>query len=1187
MVRGGSRTSSTSTRTNNQPNNNSKSHSTSSSSSRTSPNVNHSSYMDKTTIEASGHYNRALHHSDKCHNNAIPCCKAIRDIVQELFPDVIAYQNLNAIAVENTHNNNNILEGYNNHNGDDTLTQLDNNNQVHSHEQQRNGKKNQKSSNHHSVTFTDAARTTSYMKSSLLSQIIRHYFLEQRRSSNCNSGNHKECVNEQSPSQSKKKRKKKKKKQQPSMTSSEGMTMTTTASSIVTTSYSSTNLESNYENEGWNISHTTAVSTNIHVSKLPTLPVQQDDKNEPSSKATLSSSAASPLSSKEYADFGTTNCATNTQFNSLLDHILLQQEQNYATTTSTSSSLPTISYTTPPPPPKNRTLESLFEYIHDKFYYHHQVKNTKSTKKSKVVNTASTSSETTTSTKKNMTLRIPFRELSSIICQNITCGPCRRDTELYLHEISKTSIDVINGDELHHSYCSNHFSSHDHNTDNSNGADDDIIIQSFHLDLNSVAISEKNNIHHQNGPHGLINDYYDDSTNENLFDYTLMEEGKQQHQQQEKLQGHEINQGLKINVVNLRNSNGDGTKYIELSMLDSPLSLTKFVDLIQHIIVPCGLHELENYQPIKSRADGEGREIVSQDDIAEVKERYHDLYSEIHALVIRAHDQCAKINNSLNDILASSGVTCSFNAKASQAIRECEKEQFDYMQVYADLLIKVQRYTAHARLAKHDQRKWIIDVIDKMWANYEDTIKSFVRPSLEHFWKVIQLDTEHTDSVPSTYNCPVRRQYSIDLVTIKAKAIVKLQIELDNLLETSNPYVCDNSHNLAKLVGISCYFSLMAQHNNEPSSKEHVYKDLLTQRNDLVCNSIGRSKVSKLLQAQSTRINELRNKSRKLVNDIDNQKGVIKTVYYPPKVFELEWTTNKIFIEEKMMDDETFMKNETSLDCDLAEVSNLCNFVEFVTKQCRLYGDIIIKGNVDHGNSEYKIPEWLRTIDLLSEKSEEREEVSSTRISNYKRCNGGGGQRRVMCILSACIYSWVKERSMEWNADLTHEELLMDVEEEFSTLNNPAPHTILRGKKSKKKKRKSISKQEDSQHIELNIEDVSPRDTIIKDSIGNNNHALSHESIKDDTENILDVKVEFEKDVREEVSILSNEQGSKSNKSLLKLNEGGVEGNMMLGDEDELNINIIVSNKNSSETVKEYLCNRFLQVLEDEDFIIY
>ena len=198
-----------------------------------------------------------------------------------------------------------------------------------------------------------------------------------------------------------------------------------------------------------------------------------------------------------------------------------------------------------------------------------------------------------------------------------------------------------------------------------------------------------------------------------------------------------------------------------------------------------------------------------------------------------------------------------------------------------------------------------MDIVEKLWTQYENTIKSFVEPSLDHLWKVIQLDAKHTGSVPQMYISPIRRQYLIDMLKKKAEAIKQLQTQMESELvptksyfDYENPSETESQCALTRMVVLSSYFAWLAKDSDVMECSQFDYKSILTGRNQLVCKSIGRSEVSKILDDHATWIMDLRKKTRGLINDIDYQNGENEAIYCPPQNYGSRWDTNKIFIEE-------------------------------------------------------------------------------------------------------------------------------------------------------------------------------------------------------------------------------------------------------------------------------------------------
>jgi hypothetical protein len=156
------------------------------------------------------------------------------------------------------------------------------------------------------------------------------------------------------------------------------------------------------------------------------------------------------------------------------------------------------------------------------------------------------------------------------------------------------------------------------------------------------------------------------------------------------------------------------------------------------------------------------------------------------------------------------------------------------------------------------------------------------------------------------------------------------------------------------------------------------------------------------------------------------------------------WQAHEIIVQENLdtpanIGEDTCVNDEDQLINVWALVENLTALIrlkEFVEMSARKRGAV-----------RKKIPPWAFVKLDVKDGQKDKQSVPTTNA----KCCGGSGKRRVICIISACLYSWLQERCMEWHADLTQKELLSDAkDDEFMNISG-----VLPGKKrvSKKKRR--------------------------------------------------------------------------------------------------------------------------------------
>jgi len=1134
-------------------------------------------------VRTSGHYNCALHSIDKCHNNDVPCCNAIREIVMELFPDV-TIDNIDISKDEPGIHTSKAKGTEHSH--------AKHQHQHHDDEEHGNTKNGKIGGGKATKNNTSGSTLTAAVKPTLLSQILRKYLLEERQtqmesSSSTNNTNTNNTNTNNNNNGQKKKRKKKKKKQ------------SNNAASIPASSSANINVNDNGNN---------VINNNLSATiSLPTCNGNSGSSGQ-----------------GEYDILTSKKIENNPQFeninnlNCLLDNLVIQDNQPTPTSAKSNTTIATV--------PTNRNLKSLFEYIQTRYqdfnpttseYPHsHSHSHSSSQKNSKTMPIRSSRTPT-----------IPFQELSDLICTKIKCIHCKRHTEQYLGGSNFNSFN---------SSTSSIAASFRKGRDNQQQEQKETSkICSIQMDANSIMIPPPQQQQQQQkkstldipGPYGITTTTtthhqqhhpYSDVEQQITCDYVALdalEEGNGVANQN----GYHHDSftssmsmsspsslsksSLTLNVVMV---NQTDTKFIELDPSECPFTLTKFINLVKDIIIPCGLHELQQFKPSSSSSSSknnnsneeEEKNIIpppSSETIIKIQTKYQTFMNELLSHIKSFQTILSQNEIELQSATQNSTTVGNFNIKTSNILRECESKQHEYIQEYRSFLRKIHISTIYGRVMnpKHVEQKFMNDLVEKLWMDYDDTVRLFVEPSLEYLWKVIQCANNSTGVIPSAYVCSVRRGYQIEMLKKKSLILKELQNKMEmNLILSSSSSSCLNANhveyrmeasdvevrnsNLARLVSLATYCSWINGDKDIEKMCEYQHETSVSMLHDLVCNTTCQSEKSEMIKVQSERMGKVRDTVKELGIDIVGGNFDI------PKSYEASWLNNNIFIEENMMKDDLILESkvESTFDTDKSEMYNICGVIQYVGKQFRLYADINASKNLANETAAvdtdfHKLPQWIEEIRFRDYNKEklQMERGCKDDDDNWK-CEGGG-KRRVMCILSACLYSWVQERCVEWHADLLHEELLMDANEEFA-LANKTNNGSQRSKKSKKKKKKGSAKQEVTVSA-IDVKGVKSLETVQTSNIIEEQNECERE---DGDTNISSSEPQHNE----------TEEGSRPNSPIEDVDESEFvqvdcsEENSY--DITDYNVNVSVVDGSTLISAEDYLCNRFFNILKNEDVII-
>jgi len=678
---------------------------------------------------------------------------------------------------------------------------------------------------------------------------------------------------------------------------------------------------------------------------------------------------------------------------------------------------------------------------------------------------------------------ISHQKLQSL-CERIQCQSCRNDTLCSLNETP--SVRKSSGPE----------------SSPLENIEDKKKLNTFVLNAAAVAIPDPATKSWLAVPVTSLNHDRDNIAHDvdRAFDYVGMEEGYESclsairdTKIKDSIDLHDDE--LQLNFVMARD--GSGERFVQLQPLGGPDQTNSFpfsimdVDgIIRHIIIPCGLAELEQQNEDKISPE---KITLMRKDACEMVESLADNLNDLTK-------KFAAIQSLLHEV---TGPIAPFAPSVSKKLRECDSRCEMYMGDVMEFLISFHRSTSAARCAIHLDQKWLKGIDEKLWVGYETAIQSLIEPSTNHRWKVIQLQGNRTNVLPPMYNSKEQRTYIQEMIEEKLKILSQLNDMLDQVLvsPSSEEGCTGDSTNLKRIVAHAVYFShnYVEERCKDTLNNVFDYKSLLSSRSASVCKTIHETKVLDVLEIQSKRIESMRSQAKLLVENMEAHSEAI--IIKLPQKYESLWKANNILIEERTIGDDKFSKcakAQASLESEKNELRDSCCLVGDVGRQCRLLEDLKTVDLNQSDNNTVKKPftpghsENLDGGQIVFTIFGNEESQSQT----SEKCDGGGGRRRVTSIISACIYSWLQDRCMEWHADLTQKELLSAVEDEPSSVNGMIPRTKKSSKK-KKDKRKTDAKKLSCIIVETDTEPFEKEKIGAKECISNTVGSDEHDSTDD------------------------------------------------------------------------------------------
>jgi len=452
---------------------------------------------------------------------------------------------------------------------------------------------------------------------------------------------------------------------------------------------------------------------------------------------------------------------------------------------------------------------------------------------------------------------------------------------------------------------------------------------------------------------------------------------------------------------------------------------------VKEVIIPCVMIEASS--------------VMTEEDYKKVSERAHILFKETNQLVENVLPEILEAaENAMKDAVASLKRLGPFNVNAVKALKECGEKQVEYMNHCRKLLTKLDWKSVSLRAGKHEHQRWSNALMENLWEIYMECSTSMAEPSLQYLWQGIELAC--AGSVPLQFNSPEQRENLKTMLEKRNSDLERLNEKI--MLELlSHPSGGDESSCLLRrLIAFGEYFALKEECGDDTTDLALAVDLMLELRDELTSKIIYQTEVSTILEMQSSRCTKLYNQC---INVFELANECLKNMDLNRKD-KITWQENSINIEEDQMFIEEFLGQEceSSLERHMNEVQNLGTFVNKCLKQCRFYLQVEAANVVSEPNRSNTIPPQIFKL---------CEVLGSGSIPTLK-CEGGFAKRRIAGMVSVCLYSWLQERCMEWHADLTHQELMIETEEELLKESKEIASTEQKKKSKKKKKNKKSKK---------------------------------------------------------------------------------------------------------------------------------
>ena len=276
--------------------------------------------------------------------------------------------------------------------------------------------------------------------------------------------------------------------------------------------------------------------------------------------------------------------------------------------------------------------------------------------------------------------------------------------------------------------------------------------------------------------------------------------------------------------------------------------------------------------------------------------------------------------------------------------------------------------------------------------------------------------------------------------------IYKLLMTTDGLEDDMIPIV--------RITSLASYFRHSGTITTvKQEDSEHFMKLIAS----MVCKSSSKFVINEQKHLVSQCCGEIRLLASTLYDDFHSSDVSDLTDF--PK-YKSHWQAHEIIVQENMHIPANIEK-ESSLGDDNEHLGRVWALVDNLIALFRLK-EFVNMCSEEGRDCLVDIPPWI----FMDLEVEDGEVNGQSQPALNSKCCGGSGKRRVISIISACLYSWLQERCMEWHADLTQKELLSDaIDDEF--MKNVK-------KKASKKKKKALSGNHTYDKTEQRDESQSP-----------------------------------------------------------------------------------------------------------------
>lgn len=492
-----------------------------------------------------------------------------------------------------------------------------------------------------------------------------------------------------------------------------------------------------------------------------------------------------------------------------------------------------------------------------------------------------------------------------------------------------------------------------------------------------------------------------------------------------------------------------------------PLSVEDIRCMVCSVLLPCGMQELDGITDERCN--------LTEDEMMSINRKIQHSVTKNAALMQELNTMKLSLQSQLDELSAPT-IPSSFDAKTSTALQRCDRESDRFLALIVSLLWSVTQLGCRIVSAGSDEI-WAMKLVEDLWVVFNSTARALIKPALSHRGRVMQL-ANRPGAVPQMFLNTSHRSSYKTMLDDKLRLLWNMHEQFDSILLSSVPADDDTDINLCpsaleRLSALEAFFFSSGMDDDLRSQMDENCIKLLEVCNELTA-TIHRGKVDDIVDDQSCRWETAEEMNRSVQSLLMEEKLKLqKNKNRPTKYAEIwdelasQYEALKSVLDEGRQRGTDCAENRdvnadvddfSSISFQEREMQGLFDLARVALSQWRVIRRMqnfdVVEGSTNFATRGHQFPRCLRKRLVDHKENRHRKEEA---------CEGGGGKRRITCILAALLYRWLCDRCMEWHADLTQNELLGAIDEiaasTHSSFSASSQNSGQRSRKSSKKKK--------------------------------------------------------------------------------------------------------------------------------------